>query len=135
MHEAEHRAGQAGDRDHEPGRQAGQLQQHEPGVGAGDGGRRIRHVDLVHDAEHQREADADQGVGGAEQQAVGHRLQQVDDAAHRVSLSACVANLATHLHSVRRGPGCAAAANAEVAPMPATHPDADPLAGEGRGCS
>ena len=38
------------------------------GVGAGDRGRRVGHVDLVHHAEHQREADADQRIGGAEQQ-------------------------------------------------------------------
>ena len=47
-------------------------------IGGADRSRRIGQVDLVHDAEDQREADAEQRVGCAEQHAVDDRLNGVD---------------------------------------------------------
>jgi hypothetical protein len=42
-------------------------------IGSGDRGRGVGQIDLVHDAEDHREADADDGVGRAEQHPVGDR--------------------------------------------------------------
>ena len=47
-------------------------------VGAGDGSRAIGQVDLVHHAENEGEANADERVDGTEQQAVGDRLKEVE---------------------------------------------------------
>ena len=50
-----------------------------PDIGASDRGRGISHVELVHGAEDQGEADADQRIGGAEQQAVAAGLCDLDE--------------------------------------------------------
>ncbi len=47
-------------------------------IGRADRGRRIGQVDLVHHAEDQREPDAEQRIGRAEQHAVNDRLNGVD---------------------------------------------------------
>ena len=48
-------------------------------IGGADRGGGVGQVDLVHHAEDQREADAEQRVGRAEQHAVGDRLHGIDE--------------------------------------------------------
>ncbi len=48
-------------------------------IGAADGGRGIGHIDLMHHAEDQREADADQGVGSTKKQSIDNGLKNIDD--------------------------------------------------------
>src|SRR3990172_4090315 len=60
-------------------RDAREVEDEEPGVGAGEPGDGEGEVQLVHDAEDHGEADADEGVGGAEEEAVQQLLNDVQD--------------------------------------------------------
>jgi hypothetical protein len=58
-------------------RHAGQDEQ--AGIGRAHRGGCIGEVDLVHHAEHEREAYSEQRIGRAEQNAVGDRLHHIDE--------------------------------------------------------
>jgi hypothetical protein len=74
---AEGRRAQRRDQEDEDRRRAQAEKGRHADVGAPDGGGAIGQIELVHHPEDQREPDADQGIGRAEQDTVGQTLHQV----------------------------------------------------------
>ena len=69
----------AGEEEDENCRRLDAREDEQTGIGGADGRCGVRQIDLVHDAEDHREADADERVGGAIQHAVDDRLHEIDE--------------------------------------------------------
>ena len=76
---ADRPGGQGGGQKNDDCRRIDKGKHGKPGIGAGDRGRGISHVQLAHGAEDQGEADADQRIGGTEQQPVTDGLGDLDE--------------------------------------------------------
>ena len=77
--EADEPRGEGRDQEHQRGRSADEGERGQTHVRPGQRRRGVGHVELAHGAEDQCEADPDQRIGGAEQQAVADGLGDLDE--------------------------------------------------------